>query len=190
MRGLLSTLVLLFVVASPAHAASAFVGTGSPNGNSVDDIEAVLETTTLTDDAIDDLIDGLIVAHEVNGCNSTTCTGQDDKDLSGDSFTITLTSTTEGSFDFSLPDGYELVFYTVKASNNFAVYKMDTPAPSGMDITFDTLKLPKGNSGSFGPDLSNMFFFVRESDPVPLPAAALLFPAGLGLISWRRRQSK
>ena len=173
--GILAVPLLLFL---PAQAATTVVGTGSPNANSVADIEAIVGP-----------VPGLILAHEINGCSETSCSGSDDKSLTGDVYTLNLTDDgKQGTLSFSMPSGYELAYFTVKGGPNFELHQLNNPASLGTNIAFDTLGLPKGKSGKFGPQLSNMFFFAMASSEVPIPAGALLFPAGLAAIVWRQRR--
>jgi len=180
MRVLIGAFLAPFILWSGGHAATTVVGTGSPNANSVADVEAIVGP-----------VPGLILAHEINGCGETSCSGSDDKSLTGDVYTLNLTDGgKQGTLSFSMPSGYELAYFTVKGGPNFELHQLNSPASLGTNIAFDTLGLPKGKSGGFGPQLSNMFFFAMASSEVPIPASALLFPAGLAAIAWRNRQKK
>ncbi|MEO1658989.1 MAG: hypothetical protein AAFR65_14850 [Pseudomonadota bacterium] len=179
MRIILSALVAPILLIPPGHAATTIMGTGAPNANSVADVEAIVGA-----------VPGLVLAHEVNDCGAATCAGSDDKSITGDLYTITLTDDgTQGMLDFSMPSGYELAYFTVKGGPNFELHQLNNASSVGSSIAFDTLGLPKGRSGTFGPQLSNMFFFALPSaEAVPIPASAALFGLGLAAYALHRRQ--
>jgi hypothetical protein len=179
----------LSVVAAPAHAALAPVATGEGNINSVADLETELGIALGTS--------GLIVAEEVNGCNGTTCTGNSEKDLANDTFTVSLNGNS-GSFDYDIPLTHKLSYFTIKGGQSWEIFQMPLPlASSGTNIEFDIANLLKGN-GKPGADLSNMFFFASLDTggdiidgEVPLPAAAPLFAGALaGFGVYRRRKAR
>jgi hypothetical protein len=97
----------------------------------------------------------------------------------------------EVTFDLT-GTGFQLEFFSVKGGNGFSVYALDNPVVQGT-FAWDTNDLFVGNGNN--PALSHISFFGSRLDdienPVPVPAAALLFPAGLaGLGLARRRRQK
>lgn len=83
-----------------------------------------------------------------------------------------------GTLTFDLPDGWVLQAYVLKAKDFVAISLM-----------------PPSNAGSFawsmhddldGKGLSHMSFYATQE--IPVPAAALLFPAGLAAVAWRKKK--
>jgi len=103
-------------------------------------------------------------------------------DLSG--VVVDVNSGTWSIADFK---GYTSIFLTLKASDGFAAYLLDTAFSSGEWTTADLFP-----SGDGGKDLSHMSLYYSPGSVtvVPLPAAFPLYGAGLallGLVAHRRR---
>lgn len=94
-----------------------------------------------------------------------------------------------GSWSVDSFDGYTDVLLTIKASNGFAAYLLDTNFLSGEWTTYNIFP-----SGGGGKGLSHMSLFYSPSSltAVPLPAAFPLYAAGILVLGWlgfKRRKS-
>lgn len=111
----------------------------------------------------------------------------------GDFFTVVY-NTFEGSRDlrsgrinFNVGgSGKTFDYFTIKSANQFAVYEVDGNPSMGY-ILFDTLSASLTNNKGNAQDVSHISFFGVDGTHVPLPAAAFLFPAGLGLFAAMKR---
>lgn len=85
---------------------------------------------------------------------------------------------------WSVVSPYELGFYAVKSSDNWALYFVDPSQASGIWSTVHLL-----NNGDQTPTISHLSGLV-ESTPIPEPATLILLGSGLLGISGFRRKTK
>lgn len=96
---------------------------------------------------------------------------------------------TTGSIEFDMTgSGKTFDYFTLKSSNRYAVYEVDGTPTMGK-ILFSTLAGSLTNKKGKAQDISHISFFGIDGTHVPLPAAAFLFPAGLGLFAGLKRFS-
>lgn len=166
----------LLALVSSAHAAIAgfeYVGTFSGN----DSLAAI-------NDIVDPDVDLFLGKLDCNNdaCSSTAGT---DGAVDADVFTIINISLDDGEaksgeFTFAAGSGATLEYMAVKAGPQFALYRLLTPATSG---TFAWNTMDLRNRG-----LSHLSWYGSvDTDPIPLPAAGLLFLGGLAALRGSRR---
>ncbi|NNU15180.1 PEP-CTERM sorting domain-containing protein [Parvularcula sp. ZS-1/3] len=115
-------------------------------------------------------------------CDNDSCSTASGSGVAIGSFSYAVTSTsgaTEGTFTLNPGSGYELAYFVVKAGNEYDLYQIIGPVVSGT-FNWDTSNLN-------GRNLSHLSFYGNLAE-VPVPAAALLFPAGLAAMAWRRKK--
>ena len=97
-------------------------------------------------------------------------------------FPGTITGAGGSSGTWSLP-GKLVNFIAVKASNQFVLYQLATPASSG---SWSTLDIPYRNNPH---DLSHLVFFGRPAVPEPATWAMMIGGFGLAGAALRRRRA-
>lgn len=103
-------------------------------------------------------------------------------------------ASSDGGFTgtWSLSDPWEIGFYVVKASNEFALYYVHPFADSGTWSTKHLLTGSNGNNNNHNiPDISYLSVSATRETPIPEPATIFLMGAGLlGLAGYSRWKVK